>query len=154
MHAVIVDPRCGGYLCNFAQIGIPVLRERRRAVSQRRPRTTDKNDEENQPQPSGREIAPCRLCDHRGSAPTSASTKNTKQSPKHRGPLYQVTSMRSYAPMRIRDREWMKPKMFRSQTTTPITTTAFKMDLIDPAIGMKLLTSQSRTPTAIKTTKI
>jgi hypothetical protein len=59
-----------------------------------------------------------------------------------------------YAPMRIRDREWMKPKMFRSHTTTPITTTAFKMDLIDPAIGMKLLTSQSKTPTTIKTIKI
>jgi hypothetical protein len=59
-----------------------------------------------------------------------------------------------YAPMWIRDREWMNPKMFRSQTTVPITTTAFKIDLIEPAIGMKLLTSQSRTPTTIKTIKI
>jgi len=44
--------------------------------------------------------------------------------------------------------------MFRSHNTTPITTTAFKMDLIDPAIGMKLLTNQSSTPIPIKITKI
>jgi len=47
----------------------------------------------------------------------------------------------------------MTPKMFRSQSTTPITTKAFKMDLIDPAIGMKLLTNQSKTPIPIKITK-
>jgi len=45
----------------------------------------------------------------------------------------------------------MTPKMFSSHKTTPITTTAFKMDLIDPAIGMKLLTSHSKTPTTIRT---
>jgi hypothetical protein len=45
----------------------------------------------------------------------------------------------------------MTPKMFRSHNTTPITTTAFKMDLIDPAIGMKLLTSHNKTPTMIRT---
>jgi len=37
--------------------------------------------------------------------------------------------------------------MFRSHETTPTSTTAFKMDLIDPAMGMKLLTSDSKTPT-------
>ena len=45
------------------------------------------------------------------------------------------------------------PKTFRSHKTTPITTTAFKIDLMDDAIGMKLLTSQRRTPITIRTTK-
>jgi hypothetical protein len=44
--------------------------------------------------------------------------------------------------------------MFRSHRTVAITTTAFKMDLIVPCIGMKLLTSQSKTPTTIRTTSI
>jgi len=44
--------------------------------------------------------------------------------------------------------------MFRSHKTTQITTTAFKIDLIDPAIGMKRLTNQSRTPTTIRTITI
>jgi len=48
----------------------------------------------------------------------------------------------------------MIPNMFRSHKTTPITTTAFKMDLIDPAIGMKLFTNQSSTPIPIKTSNI
>jgi hypothetical protein len=48
----------------------------------------------------------------------------------------------------------MTPKTFKSHTTTPITTTALKIDLIDPAIGMKLLTSHNRTPTMIKTINI
>ena len=38
-----------------------------------------------------------------------------------------------------------------SHNTTAMTTTAFKIDLIDPAMGMKPLTSQSRTPTTIRT---
>jgi hypothetical protein len=41
--------------------------------------------------------------------------------------------------------------MFNSHKTVTITTTAFKIDLIDPAIGMKLFTSHSRTPTTIRT---
>src|SRR5580658_1567913 len=41
--------------------------------------------------------------------------------------------------------------MFSSHKTVTITTTAFKIDLIDPAIGMKLFTSHSNTPTTIKT---
>jgi hypothetical protein len=41
--------------------------------------------------------------------------------------------------------------MFSSHKTVTITTTAFKIDLIDPAIGMKLFTSHSSTPTTIST---
>src|SRR6476659_138161 len=43
-----------------------------------------------------------------------------------------------------------RPKAFSSQITTTITTTAFRIDLIDPAIGMKVFTSQRRTPTTIR----
>jgi len=52
------------------------------------------------------------------------------------------------------EKEWKSPKMFRSHKTTQITTTAFKIDLIVPCIGMYRLTSQSRTPTTIKTITI
>jgi len=41
-----------------------------------------------------------------------------------------------------------------SHKTTAITTTAFKIDLIDPAIGTKLFTSQSRTPTTTRAISI
>ena len=44
--------------------------------------------------------------------------------------------------------------MFRSHKTTAITTTPFKIDLICPCIGIKLFTSQSRTPITTKTTSI
>src|SRR5271156_3729136 len=57
----------------------------------------------------------------------------------------------SYAPTWIWDKELNNPKTFSSHNTTAITTTAFKMDLIVPCIGMKRLTSQSRTPTTIRT---
>src|SRR5437899_11384131 len=60
----------------------------------------------------------------------------------------------AYAPTWIRERECRSPRTFKSHTTTPITTTAFKIDLIDPAIGMKLLTSHNRAPTTIKTINI
>jgi len=53
----------------------------------------------------------------------------------------------AYAPTRMWENAWKSPKMFRSHKTVAITTTAFKMDLIVPCIGMKRLTSQSRTPT-------
>jgi len=36
----------------------------------------------------------------------------------------------------IMERELKSPKTFRSHKTTTITTTPFKIDLIDPAIGM------------------
>jgi hypothetical protein len=55
-----------------------------------------------------------------------------------------------YDPMRMWEKEWKSPKTFKSHKTTPITTTAFKIDLICDCIGMKLLTSQSRTPTTIR----
>jgi hypothetical protein len=60
----------------------------------------------------------------------------------------------AYAPTWIRERECKSPKTSKSHKTTPITTTAFKIDLIDPAIGMKLLTSHSRTPTTIRAINI
>jgi hypothetical protein len=44
----------------------------------------------------------------------------------------------------------MSPKTFKSHKTTAMTTTAFKMDLIVPCIGMRL-TSQSITPTTTST---
>jgi hypothetical protein len=46
------------------------------------------------------------------------------------------------------------PKTLKSQTTTRITTTAFKIDLIELAIGMKVFTSQSRTPITIRDIRI
>src|SRR5580693_7297685 len=48
------------------------------------------------------------------------------------------------------DREWNNPKTLSSHKTTQITTTAFKMDLMLPAMGMKRFTSQSKTPTTIR----
>jgi hypothetical protein len=57
----------------------------------------------------------------------------------------------AYVPIWIRDKELKSPKTFSSHKTTAITTTAFKMDLIVPCMGMKRLTSQSRTPTTIST---
>jgi hypothetical protein len=53
--------------------------------------------------------------------------------------------------MRNPEREWRTPKAFRSHKTTAITTTIFRMLLIEPAIGMKLFTSQRRKPITIKT---
>ena len=38
----------------------------------------------------------------------------------------------------------MSPKAFASQKTTQQTTTTFKMDLMDDAMGMKRFTSHSR----------
>jgi len=50
--------------------------------------------------------------------------------------------------------ESRSPKTFKSHTTTTITTTAFKIDLIDPAIGMNEFTSQRRIPTTIRVRSI
>jgi len=55
-----------------------------------------------------------------------------------------------HLPKCILEREWKIPKTSKSHNTTTITTTAFKIDLIEPAIGMKPLTSQRRTPTTIR----
>ena len=44
----------------------------------------------------------------------------------------------------------MSPKTLKSHKTTAMMTTAFKIDLMDPAIGMYELTSQRRTPTTTK----
>jgi hypothetical protein len=48
--------------------------------------------------------------------------------------------------MWIRERECIRPKIFMSHNTTAITTTAFRIDLIDPAIGIKLFTSRAGHP--------
>ena len=56
-----------------------------------------------------------------------------------------------YPSTRICEKELNSPNTFKSHNTTTITTTAFKMDLIVPYIGMKRLISQSKTPTTIKT---
>lgn len=56
--------------------------------------------------------------------------------------------------MRICEKELKSPNTFKSHNTTTITTTAFKMDLIVPCMGMNRLTSQSKTPTTIKTITI
>src|SRR5665213_2979551 len=47
--------------------------------------------------------------------------------------------------------EDINPKTFSSHTTTQITTTALRIDLIEPAIGMNEFTSHSSTPTTIST---
>jgi hypothetical protein len=46
-----------------------------------------------------------------------------------------------------------KPKTCNSQITTTITTTPFKMLLMVDCMGMKRLTSQSKTPTTISVSK-
>ena len=56
--------------------------------------------------------------------------------------------------MCILETEWNNPNTFRSHKDRPMTTTAFKIDLMEPAIGLKLLTNQTRTPTTFRATKI
>jgi hypothetical protein len=56
--------------------------------------------------------------------------------------------------MRTREREWNNPNTLRSHNTTPMTTTAFKIDLILPAMGMNRFTSHKRTPTTMRVSKI
>jgi hypothetical protein len=53
--------------------------------------------------------------------------------------------------MRILERECKSPKALRSHKTTAMTTTAFKIDLMELAIGTKAFTSQRRTPTTTRT---
>jgi hypothetical protein len=58
----------------------------------------------------------------------------------------------AYFPTWIVER-WLKiPKTLRSHKITAITTTAFKIDFIDPAIGINRLMSHRMTPTTIRTT--
>ena len=59
-----------------------------------------------------------------------------------------------YLPRWTLERELINPNTFRSHKTTAMTTTAFKIDLMEPAIGLKLLTTQRRTPTTTRATKI
>ena len=60
----------------------------------------------------------------------------------------------AYVPTRIREREWKSPKVSSSHNTTPMTTTAFKIDLMVPCIGMKRFTSHNKTPTTIRVNRI
>jgi len=45
----------------------------------------------------------------------------------------------------------MSPKTLKSHKTTTMMTTAFKIDLMEPAMGMYALMSQRITPTTTKT---
>jgi hypothetical protein len=56
----------------------------------------------------------------------------------------------AYLPTWILEKELRIPKTLRSHKTTAIITTAFKMDLMEPAIGMNRFISQRTTPTTIK----
>jgi hypothetical protein len=55
-----------------------------------------------------------------------------------------------YFSTRILESSPMSPKTLRSHNTTTMITTAFKIILMEPAIGMYELTSQRPTPTTIK----
>jgi hypothetical protein len=57
----------------------------------------------------------------------------------------------SYFPTLMLEISLMSPKTVRSHKTTAMTTTAFKIALMEPAIGMYELTSQRRTPTTTRT---
>jgi hypothetical protein len=54
-------------------------------------------------------------------------------------------------PTWILEMEWKSPNTFRSHKTTTMTTTAFRIDLMELAMGTKRFTSQSRTPTTTRT---
>jgi len=53
-----------------------------------------------------------------------------------------------------RGREWSNPNALRSHITTQMTTTAFKIDLMELAIGMNWFTNHRRTPTTIRANRI
>jgi hypothetical protein len=55
-----------------------------------------------------------------------------------------------YFPTRILESSPMSPKTLRSHKTTTMITTAFKIILMEPAMGIYELTSQRTTPTTIK----
>lgn len=63
-----------------------------------------------------------------------------------------VLKQRCHFPRRILDREPKTPKTFRSHKTTAMITTAFKIVLMEPAIGINRLINQRITPTTIRTT--
>jgi len=63
-----------------------------------------------------------------------------------------VLNQDSYFPTLMLESSPMSPKTLRSHKTTAMITTAFKIDLMEPAIGMYELTSQRSTPTTTKTT--
>lgn len=110
----------------------------------------------------------CRLCDQRGKAPTSARIKKIT---KIVASIVLLVNFRRHSlgaprryilpfidgvcyPTRIREREWNNPNTLSSHNTKPMTTTAFKIDLMLPAIGMNRFTSHSRTPTTMMVNRI
>ena len=70
--------------------------------------------------------------------------------PASRLPDRHDTEPHAYVPIRMWGKDLKIPKMFSSHRTTTITTTPFRIDLMVPCIGMRL-TSQSKTPTTIRT---
>src|SRR5207237_10035561 len=56
-------------------------------------------------------------------------------------------------PTRSREKEWSNPNALSSHTITQMTTTEFKIDLMQLAIGMNRLISHRMTPTTIKVNK-
>jgi hypothetical protein len=67
-----------------------------------------------------------------------------------RGSSFRRLFSRVCYPTRSRDREWSNPNALRSHITTQMTTTAFKIDLMELAMGMNELISHRMTPTTIK----
>lgn len=67
-----------------------------------------------------------------------------------RGPRAGANRTRNH-PTWILEMEWKSPNTFRSHKTTTMTTTAFRIDLMELAMGTKRFTSQSRTPTTTRT---
>jgi len=56
--------------------------------------------------------------------------------------------------MRTWDIEWKNPNTLPSHHKTAMTTMAFKIDLMEPAMGMNWLISHSTTPTTISVNNI
>jgi hypothetical protein len=67
-----------------------------------------------------------------------------------RGSSFRRLFSRVCYPTRSREREWSNPNALSSHITTQMTTTAFKIDLMELAMGMNRLISQRMTPTTIK----
>jgi hypothetical protein len=65
-----------------------------------------------------------------------------------------LAKTQGYDPTRMCGSHASTPNTFSSHSTTQITTTAFKIDLIVPCIGMNRLISHSKIPTTISTITI
>jgi hypothetical protein len=96
-----------------------------------------------------------RCCDRsycaRATAPRSSSSSRIRVQVSHRVSEVCRRAAGPQLPMRRCENELNSPNTFRSHSTTTITTTPFKIDLIVPCIGMNRLISHRITPTTIKT---